>query len=508
MVIHAQYAEEAIMDPTWLDSDDEDDEEERGREEAGDETETTTENTVYINESLLSGSCTGSVGGGSRSSSQSQSHSRGGGMSIGSLSVGSCGLGKLSFCDGISLSGSEGSSNHIGHVHVHGHARSNSNPSFGSTSRKIHLNHVDIVDMGVESVDSVEGSNDHVLDYLYDLDRRDYDLSDGDGDDDGDDDADGDATSDEEHEEDEDSAYLPQYLISPPRLSRRNDDGELDDENASQQYVGENCQISIATEDDEFSMATDVDGHDDDDRDAARPTHTSMHMRTPVSMDAIKMPQMLPQQPQDSPTVTEATSDETLMLSPSSPSPPPLGYTRIDLDDDISVSSSVVTNLLSNCAPNPPTNLNDTNEGIVGGDVVLSILDCPGSKTRKKRSTRKAARNDTLDSFQWGAHAVSSAISCMRNLRRMKYAEISAKELQESSLASSRTTERILKQLEGDDEENTNQSNDFVGHSLRSVESGPKSPHRSESLDKTALDFMKVCYLACHSYFEQFFIVG
>ena len=542
MVIHAQYAKEAILDPTWLDSDE--DEDEYGE----------TDHDHYINDSLLSvngsvsasASVNGSVsvngshtcstssvgmGMGFEEYPRSPSHSRG--LSIGSLSVGSCGLGKISiscFSDGVSLSGSEGSHGH-GHGHGHNRFTSTSTSTSVNTSantRRIHLNHVDIVDMGVESVSSHEhensSHNDHVLDYLYDLDRRDYDLSDGDddGDGDGEDDmtagCDGDGGGDGEEEYrsmaagvDEDSAYLPHYLISPPRLTRRNDnDNDNEDENGDGNGDGDvehDCQLSVGSE--YFSIASEEEHGPNGDGGST------------ADADVIKfkspMPMPMPMEGgSTSPTTIDTinTADETTVVSPS---PPPQARMELDMDE-LSTSSSVETNLLSNCAPSAPTNLNEDSAGIMAGDMILSILDCPGSRTRKKRSTRKAARKDTIDNFQWGAHATSSAISCMRSLRKAHIGiEIPTDELlQASSLAPGKTTTGVaMAWNQGNHHDNDDDDTEHVKpstsgeydcnpsktspHSTRSIASGPRSPHRSQNLDTMALDLMKVS-LCCATY--------
>ena len=537
MVIHAQYAKEAILDPTWLDSDE--DEDEYGE----------TDHDHYINDSLLSvngsvsasASVNGSVsvngshtcstssvgmGMGFEEYPRSPSHSRG--LSIGSLSVGSCGLGKISiscFSDGVSLSGSEGSHGH-GHGHGHNRFTSTSTSTSVNTSantRRIHLNHVDIVDMGVESVSSHEhensSHNDHVLDYLYDLDRRDYDLSDGDddGDGDGEDDmtagCDGDGGGDGEEEYrsmaagvDEDSAYLPHYLISPPRLTRRNDN-DNEDENGDGNGDGDvehDCQLSVGSE--YFSIASEEEHGPNGDGGST------------ADADVIKFKSPMPMPMEGgstSPTTIDTinTADETTVVSPS---PPPQARMELDMDE-LSTSSSVETNLLSNCAPSAPTNLNEDSAGIMAGDMILSILDCPGSRTRKKRSTRKAARKDTIDNFQWGAHATSSAISCMRSLRKAHIGiEIPTDELlQASSLAPGKTTTGVAMAWNQGNHHDNDDDTEHVKpstsgeydcnpsktspHSTRSIASGPRSPHRSQNLDTMALDLMKVS-LCCATY--------
>ena len=84
--------------------------------------------------------------------------------------------------------------------------------------------------------------------------------------------------------------------------------------------------------------------------------------------------------------------------------------------DDESASSSDETNICSNCSPATPTNLNESQLGIISGDMVLSILDCPGSRTRKKRALRN--HDPTNNIFKWGDHAMSETICRMRHLRK------------------------------------------------------------------------------------------
>ena len=432
MVIRTQYAKEAILDPTWLDSDEEEDEEEDYRR---------------ANSSLLSVTCSASHAGSVNDDCAKSVSSAGKAWSVGtgsSLSVGSCGLGKMSLCDGssvISFSGSEGSG--IGASY--------------NRSGRVMLNHMDVVDMGVESVSS--GGSDayeNVLDYLYDLDRRDYDLSDEEVDEENGDD---DNLSVEEEEYDQsdvesDGAYLPPHLMSPPRLSRK---------------MGNN----------------DVGHSDSDDREVDNSPITVDSSIAPKENSTLKE-HIKPQHANEPDVEFKSAQFEEIDIVMVSPLPSP----RVDHDND-SRSSTDETNLCSNCSPTKPTPLLDEPAGIMRGDLILSILDCPGSRTRKKRTARKLVEQT---GFQWGSHAVRGAISCMRSLRKENH-EVLVDQVKQSSLSPERSG-RILKKLLVDvDVDFANCRSPTTSRSLMSgsfgATNGPKSPNRSQRLERLALDYLK-----------------
>jgi len=431
MVIRTQYAKEAILDPTWLDSDEEEDEEEDYRK---------------TNSSLLSVTCSASHAGSANDDCARSASSAGKAWSVGtgsSLSVGSCGLGKMSLCDGssvISFSGSEGSG--IGA------------PYTGSGRRM--LNHMDVVDMGVESVSSgVSNDYENVLDYLYDLDRRDYDLSEEEVDEeDGDENLSADEEEYDQSDRESDGAYLPPHLMSPPRLSRKmgNHDG----------------------------------GHSDsDDRELDNSPITVDSSIAPKESITLKE-HMEPQHANGPDVEIKSTQCEGTGIVMVSPLPSP----RADYEID-SASSTDETTMCSNCSPTEPTPLLDDLAGIMRGDLILSILDCPGSRTRKKRTARKLVE---ATRFQWGSHAVQGAISCMRSLRKNNH-EVVVDQVNQSSLSPERSG-RILKKLLVDvDVEFDNCRSPTTSRSLMSgsfsATNGSKSPDRSQRLERLALDYLK-----------------
>ncbi len=569
MVIHAQYAQEAIMDPTWLDSDDDDDANHNMDADAHADIdvdadvdpEAEHEHGIHTNDLL---SVTGST---SASASASASAS----ISLGSLSVGSCGLGLNSSLSaglgsasvgasaGISLSGSEGSgyrnmnmgmnmgmNMNMGHTYRHAHRK----------NKRIQLNQVDIVDMGVESVTSSnEGSHDHVLDYLYDLDRRDYDLSDGEMDElgtetDGDagtatgTDTDGendrrrgtdtgtgigDIDTDDDHfsnsigidtgDNDEDSAYLPQYLKSPPRLSRVDNDDLLSTEHSS--------DFSIASQEQEGRERHDA--HDTSECECPSKVKPKSSRRMDVGLEEKGSPTHSHSSSESTDVVTECTTmDEAdtnaeeqvqaqaqaqAQVGVDAPQAKLNLHHRIEYDAlSTCTSSSIDTSVPSNRAPSAPTNLNQHPAGIVMGDSVLSIMDCPGSRTRKKRAASNV-KKDGMDDLQWGAHAASSTLSYMRSLRKVELGgmegsdekgsvgsgmELSREEIQASSLVSGKTGKKIITlekfpRKTDDDNSKSVHSPDLTS---RSMESRQKSPHKSFTLDALAIDFMKVSVIA------------
>ena len=455
-------AKEAILDPTWLDSDED--------EDADADADADAERGSFNNNSLFStsGSVTASHGlscgsVGFDDSSRSPSHSRT--LSVGScssLSVGSCGLGRVSLSDGsnISLSGSEGSCG----------------SSLNNHSRKVILNQIDIIDMGVESVSSSESSQDklNVLDYLYDLDRRDYDLSDCDDETGANNEVD---IIVDEHD-DEDSLYLPNHLISlksPPRLSRhKNDTGDNSDIDGESSFIGndDDSLLSLASSKDQNSFATEVKPT----KAVAAPAREGGSMLTVTSFSA--------------PAIKCITDARESAISP-------LQTPETVLDhDDRSASSSDETNLLSNCSPAPPKNLNEDPLGIIGGDVILSILDCPGSRTRKKRSSKKRSKDDLPYDFNWGQHAVAGTFCCMRSLRKesLEVSQVPAPATSSSKAEETEATSNDANSFSfSKASKNGVQSQRSMISGTITISTGSRSPHRSERLEHMALDALKVC---------------
>lgn len=539
-------AKEAILDPTWLDSDSDEGEDEgvHGKEHGDNDT------LLSVNGSNSHGGggtgtgagAGGGSGGGcppSPSRSLSTTHSRAWSIGTGSsLSVGSCGLGYYDGVSvslsgsGVSLSGSEGShSGSYGQGYGLGHG-------YGGVNQRIVLNQVDIVDMGVESVSSGESASasrssqdtGNVFDHLYDLDRGDYGLSDDD------DDAEGDGVGVEsgsavimgdDDDEDNSGIYLPHHLISPPRLSCHNNNGNGNDDEGTEKNGEEDsdCQLSFASSSEQFSSNDHEHDHDqfsidpDDD--------SGVYSTTPASSTARRKSRNLvtPSPKCNERCRTAAAEQQHVPVISPLPSPEAKIQVQVyvnndanDADfDDESASSTDQTNPFSNCSLSKPKNLNEdpSAAGILAGDVILSILDCPGRKTRKKRTARK----NMIDEFNWGAHAVQGTLSCMRSLRK-KRVEVLVDQLQSHPSLGSLSLNvdhvssnsrikgeavvldgRIASTSADTEEDFVNISSKNLLRSQKSVvlgtfsvseSSGSRSPHKSLSLVEMALDAMKV----------------
>ena len=509
MVIHTQYAKEAILDPTWLDSDDEEEEEESDcHDKEEQESQQEEMNSIIDIDTARSASSN------SRSRSIGKTWSVGTGTGTGtgsicSLSVGSCGLGlgKMSLTsDGsvISLSGSEGSGVSQGMSVGVGLGKKWGGHSHLPSGRfnRVMLNHIDVVDMGVESVGSGSSSDyDHVLDYLYDLDRRDYDLSEDDDTDDekdnddgehddsivdgtvadddyadgyDDDYADNDDDNDDENSDGKsDGAYLPPHLMSPPRLSRKvvnHDDEEGDSDISVDSSIASQENISF--------------------KESMEPQQAQGKVEMMPEVMEIEQPET-PRKPlacyqeEGGTVVSPVSSLSTIATATTTTS------TTIEYDSD-SASGSERTNVCSNCSPSAPAALLDEQAGIIRGDLIFSILDCPGSRTRKKRFAKKHEK----EGYQWGAHAAKGAIACMRLLRKDSNSQVlvDQDQVNQSSISPERSG-RILGKESVDDDEKCDNCQSPGSRSLISgtfsADSVAKSPHRSQRLEHLALDYLR-----------------
>lgn len=472
MVIQTQYAKEAIEDPTWLDSEEE--------EEEGEESDN---HDQFRNRSLLIGT-TASVGNVEEECARSSVSFPEKAWSIGtgsSLSVGSCGLGRLSLSDsGISQSGSLslGSGVH-------------------SAGGKIMLSQIDVVDMGVESVSSGE-SGDYVLDYLYDLDRRAYDLSDDEDDgvslhalrdekacrvahvldtvdddlslDDVEDDGDGDCNS---------SAYLPQHLMSPPRLSRK--------------VLKDNVRMNTKCLINERSDKMEAPEKQDDNSIVDTLTAQSNEMNVEPGHNCLKSQGGIPELTSVSPEFeligVESSGSECVTESKDIEIVTPLSFSCHMPDGHDSGSSTDETNVCSNCSPSAPSVIVGDLAGIIRGDVVLSLLDCPGSKTRKKRLSRGGPG---VQSYPWGKHSVTNALSCLRSIRK-KNLQVLPDQVDSCSFSFEKCGKSLRNQEEiqkGMDCDSPKHGKSLLSGSF-SISSATKSPHRSQLLENKALELLR-----------------
>jgi hypothetical protein len=470
MVIQTQYAKEAIEDPTWLDSDEEEEGEESGSHDP------------LRNRSLLSGT---TVSGNNLEEECARSSTslpeKAWSICTGSsISVGSCGLGRLSLSDGGGVSQSGSLSLGSG---VH------------SVGGKIMLSQIDVVDMGVESVSSGE-SGDYVLDYLYDLDRRAYDLSD---DEDGgvslnairdgkghrnihlldlDDDL---SLEDLEDDDCNSSAYLPQHLMSPPRLSRK--------------VLKDNVKMNSKYLSDDRTEEVDVHGWEKEDNSCIVDTPS-----TPTYELNVEPVENCIEADYDVPEVTVVTPATKLIdvgdvelecvterKSVAIVSPLSLSCNMSDGHD--SGSSTDETNICSNCSPSAPNVIMNDLAGIVRGDILLSIMDCPGSKTRKKRQSRGGP---TVQSYPWGQHALTNALSCMRSIRK-KNQQISPDQVDNCSFSLGKCGKSLRNQQANRkvlDCVTPKHSKSLLSGSF-SISSATKSPHRSQLLESEALEHLR-----------------
>jgi len=89
-------------------------------------------------------------------------------------------------------------------------------------------------------------------------------------------------------------------------------------------------------------------------------------------------------------------------------------------------SASADTDVHSNTSPSRPSSLDRQGlAGIMRGDSVISLLDCPGRKTRKKRENRSKiggrkknrVNHGLVDQFNWSGHSVQHSVGMIRKMR-------------------------------------------------------------------------------------------
>lgn len=370
---HTQFAQdvEAILDPTWLDSD-----------EDSDDNEESTKDSI-----LPSHRQNTSIGNMSASIAGLSNWSVGTGSSI---SVGSCGLGKISLSSALSLSEISGSHDGRGSEMPHPyHERKNSSHSTPSAL----MSHIDIVDMGIDTLSSggsrKSGSSgrENLLDYLYGLDRIDYDLSDGDN-------------------------YEDSEIDESDDIDSNDDDLSLGGKEFDDVSYIENSVHGI-------SVASGSMYFDDDDISESSRDQDDEQSEGLVGEDLMSPPRLSRQSRSDEDKTVKAAVSEQIENNehydaqpPVSPLASPITHTRHASTDDASCSDE--TDIFSNCSPGAPLNLFQQDSGLQNGDLIISILDCPGSRTRKKRSARHMQDRSSL----WGGYAMTTSLSMARCIRK------------------------------------------------------------------------------------------
>lgn len=400
------YAREAILDPTWLDSVDDD----KDIDDANHKNEESQAVDTKLMSKLLNAKSVNHPSSTSTTTSNSSKYLSGDSISdnnsvssksislASSLSVGSCGFGR------ISLGGS-------------GCISLGSDVDDGSNSE---LSYADVVDMGVTSVkdaitdarsarsrssnasSSYGSSQGCIIDRLYDMDKIGYFGSDSESEMSGDD-LDSDSNSHrqkhlseapaldvkDKHHEDETKAYLPSsYIVTPPRVIRH-----IDQESSLPKP-----QLEEQTSDQEDSSIKVVQG--------------GVKVRNPtINDDEDRMV--------DKNSIPENEFDiiDPVIEIPSRDATP----------DEASIASSTPadTNQRSNTSVSKPFSLDHEGlAGIVQGDIMISILDCPGKRTRRKRGTRSriGMRRTKFNSafageFNWCEHSVELSVHMIRKLR-------------------------------------------------------------------------------------------
>jgi tetratricopeptide (TPR) repeat protein len=332
MVISAEQkfelAEEAIMDPTWLDSEEE-------------EEDLTSDDK---NKSFIS-VCGSLLSGVQSDDSKSRSYSFGS-----SISVGSCGFGKSSLCD-LSIS------------------------SIGS--KNSHENHLlDMIDMGMnhENYERLKncdksasgGSGDHELEYLYNLDRSEYDSSEGE---------DTDASvqcsrTQDDSSEIEKSAYLPPHLITP-KSKKRHHFVEYDE---VEKIQGDISNSDGYTNGDLHSVSS-------DDHETCEKIHSNEeNSMIDLDIDIHTEENVRKKESSNTSVQDHSLGDNDAYLSSTK-------CQAIKIEDDFYISDKM-ENVISTSLPSEPLMLLNSEAGIFSGDLFFSLFDCLGSKTRKKRALK------------------------------------------------------------------------------------------------------------------------
>ncbi len=353
-----------------------------------------------------------------------------------SLSVGSCGFGKLSIGGSISLASSndfEGNDEDDGNDNGLVYAEEDDDDRSSSSE----LSYADIVDMGIVSSGSADKrggnhrrghrsryqnghysdtssesrgstsnrscySQGNVLNTLYDMDRRRYYES-------GEDDFGGpgsDASSDdvddcqsqphchpqpsnesETRENEEENKYLPSHLglgLTPPRVKRHY---SHDQKNVSKTAINNESSDSEYEEEQVDKVGTLV-----------QPEVESNSDKNTQIIDSI------PQSP------SESTADNTNIVD----------------DNSMASSASADTDVHANTSPSRPDSLDRHGlAGIIRGDSLISLLDCPGKKTRKKRENRSKiggrkknkVNHRLINQFNWSSYSVQHSVDMIRTMR-------------------------------------------------------------------------------------------
>jgi tetratricopeptide (TPR) repeat protein len=364
MVITAEqkliFAEEAIMDPTWLDSEEEEEDEEENLV-SGDQNKSF----ISISGSLLSGA----------KSDDSKSRSSSFGSSI---SVGSCGFGKSSLCD-LSISS-------IGSKH----------------SYENHL--LDIIDMG-KSNESLKhsdksasgGSGYHELEYLYNLDRSDYDLSE----DENNNKSIQPCQDQDDGSEDEKSAYLPPHLITQKSMKRNHsiDYDEFGTFQGGRYNLDEFSDVGLDESSEELDSCAKTADEDN--------TINGLDIDIQIGESVLN---------KESANTSAQDHDE---LRQSIENCPIIKIDDVDnCYDTLSIHCSIenTKNYSTIHAPSEPLLLLDNEAGIRTQDLVFSLFDCLGSKTRKKRYLKSDQSN-----FRWGHHVFQSCLRKRRYLQALTF---------------------------------------------------------------------------------------
>ena len=391
MVISApelQFAQEAILDPTWLDSLEEDGDEDDEYTDERNKTNDSNNQFVCKRVNEIGRSCTIST------STDTSSHSRclsGDSFSdnlttssrsisfASSLSVGSCGFSKFSLTGSISIASSS--------------VRSDNDIDDCSSSE---LSYADVVDMGLNTLNDTLGkngikSNNHTsetnsnsvysgptneLDRLYEIDygSDEYDIESHSSRED----AENDIHTTDIDKEGQKKDYLPTHLLTPPRVKRRSA------HKSSSQFKDESRHIE---EDEVKEEGMNGDGDED---------------KTKVYKNSSNKEEIIISGLQSKDTVDGASVD------------------------DVSIASSSNTDIHTNRSPSKPCSINQKGlAGIIRGDTIISILDCPGKRTRKKRNSKSKVsgmrRNKfsagLADDFNWCEYSVELTLKLIRKLR-------------------------------------------------------------------------------------------
>jgi tetratricopeptide (TPR) repeat protein len=373
MVITAEqkfeYAEEAIMDPTWLDSeDDEEDDEVNGDKN---------KSFISVTGSLLSGL--------QSDDSKSRSYSFGS-----SISVGSCGFGKSSLCD-LSISS-------IGSKNSHDN------------------NLLDVIDMGpnYQSPNSFDKSTpgdcvEHELEYLYNLenfsedeDANTFNQS---------------SLNHDDSSDDEKSLYLPSHLITQ-KAKKRNQSIEYDVFEKSQGSCGNLDDFSLGDLHEFSTQGKDRNIHAEEENSV---TSLDSDFKSGVSKPHGDVYNV------DNTKICISIGDKDMNCQSTDSFLNGKECQVIEMENDVCSSRSSCEALSNRSSPSKSEHFDSTilpseqllllnhTAGIVIEDLVFSLFDCLGSKTRKKRNFKS-----DKSQFKWGHHVFQTCIQRLRNLRMIE----------------------------------------------------------------------------------------